>query len=184
MLYFCASPRSFVLALASGSSIAPSMFMAAGSDWIDAPSIMGCMPFSVGCAGACVWASSSLRSSGEDGGMCACRKPDGFVGRCWIWLDPEPVDSLVVSFGRGVLEAMVLVVDTSAAALYLSRRSMRDFQCRQFFKKAMIRFIAQTFPYCFGRCQLILQTSSLTTERPGKQLRESVCVRRVVSPRA
>ena len=81
--------------------------MATGSDWIEAPSIMGCIPFSVGCAGAC---ASFLRSSGEEGGMCACRKPEGFVGRCWIWLDEDPVESLAVSFGRGVLEGMGLVV--------------------------------------------------------------------------
>lgn len=41
--------------------------------------------------------------------MCACRKPDGLVGRCWIWLDEDP---LPVSFGRGELEAMVLVVSS------------------------------------------------------------------------
>jgi len=45
--------------------------------------------------------------------MCACRKPDGFVGRCWIWLDEDPVDSLLVSFDRGELEAMALVVSRS-----------------------------------------------------------------------
>lgn len=80
--------------------------MAAGSDWIEAPSIMGCIPLSVGCAGAC---PSFLRSSGEEGGMCACRKPDGWVGRCWIWLDEDP---LAVSFGRGELEAMALAVSS------------------------------------------------------------------------
>jgi hypothetical protein len=69
---------------------------------------MGWIPLSVGCAG--VFASLFLRSSGEEGGMCACRKPDGCVGRCWIWLDEDPVDSLLVSFGRGGLEAMALVV--------------------------------------------------------------------------
>ena len=81
-----------------------------GSDWIEAPSIMGWIPLSVGCAG--VFASLLfLRSSGEEGGMCACRRPDGYVGRCWFWLDEEPpVESLVASFGRGGLEGMALVV--------------------------------------------------------------------------
>jgi hypothetical protein len=123
MLYFCASPKSFVLELASGSSIVPSIFMAAGSDWIDAPSTMGCIPFSEGCPGACAWALSFMRSSGEEGGMCACRKPDGCTGRCWIWLDPDPVDNLEVSPGRGVLEAMALAADMSMAALYFLQGS-------------------------------------------------------------
>lgn len=42
--------------------------------------------------------------------MCACRKPDGFAGRCWNWLDEDPGDSLAASLGRGELEAMVLGV--------------------------------------------------------------------------